>query len=202
MTIQILIEKQMKTEKEYFRELGIKWRKSLPRYSDEELLKAFPEAGEIISEKIKEAKKDYQAQKKLIKEILKDYEDREDKWFIEEYIKVFLMEDLLEYERRVKKLEFFNHPCSTKNGLSEIEIQRAREYPILEVAEKFFEIQESGSRYKALCPFHNEKNPSFFIFPETNRFYCFGCHEKGDVIKLTMALYGISFIDAVKMLQN
>ena len=191
------------TEKEYFRKLEREWRKSLPRYSQEELLGIFLKAKEIISEKNKETKKEYKSQKNLIKNILEIYDNQEDKWFVEEYIKVFLIDNLLKYERRLRKLQLFNNSnLKVKNDIGDIEIQIAREYPILEVAEKFLEIQKTGSRYKALCPFHKEKTPSFFIFPDNNKFYCFGCHEKGDVIKLAMALHGINFIDAVNMLQN
>lgn len=192
-----------KTEKEYFRELEKDWRKSLLKYSKKELVEMFPESKKNISEKIREIKREHRSQKDLIKNVLGIYEGHKDAWFGDEFIKVFLMGDLLKYERRLRNLEYFNNPYSkAKNKLNDIEIQRAREYPILEVAEAFLKVQKSGSRYKALCPFHEEKTSSFFMFPDNNRFYCFGCHEKGDVIKLTMALHGINFIDAVKMLQN
>jgi len=45
------------------------------------------------------------------------------------------------------------------------------------------QIQRSGKYYKALCPFHGEKTPSFFIYPEKKRYHCFGCGATCDAIK-------------------
>ncbi|MCX6762583.1 MAG: CHC2 zinc finger domain-containing protein [Candidatus Moranbacteria bacterium] len=63
-------------------------------------------------------------------------------------------------------------------------------------------MRHSGRNFISLCPFHNEKHASFYIYPETNTFHCFGCQENGDVIKLTMHLHGTDFQGAVQMLQN
>lgn len=62
------------------------------------------------------------------------------------------------------------------------------------------QLRKTGVRFIALCPFHNEKHPSFVVFPETNTFYCFGCGEHGDAIKLTMELEGVDFKQAVRIL--
>jgi len=70
------------------------------------------------------------------------------------------------------------------------------------LARSKLELMQSGGNFISLCPFHNEKTPSFYIYPESNKFYCFGCQAKGDVITLTMALHGIEFKEAVGMLQN
>ena len=51
----------------------------------------------------------------------------------------------------------------------------------------------------ALCPFHSEKTPSFKIFPD-QRYKCFGCGERGDVIDFIQKMYGLSFPDALKHL--
>ena len=58
------------------------------------------------------------------------------------------------------------------------------------------ETKKSGTRYIGLCPFHDEKTPSFFIFPG-NRFYCFGCHAKGDAATFIMMMYGCTFPEAL-----
>jgi len=59
-----------------------------------------------------------------------------------------------------------------------------------------------GKHFKACCPFHNEKTPSFSINPERGFAYCFGCHEHGDVIKLYEKLEGVDFKEAVKALAD
>ncbi len=61
------------------------------------------------------------------------------------------------------------------------------------------ELKRSGTRKVGLCPFHTERTPSFFVFPN-NRFYCFSCNSKGDVIDFVQRLHGLSFKDALKYL--
>lgn len=56
--------------------------------------------------------------------------------------------------------------------------------------------------YKALCPFHNEKTPSFSVSSNKQIWYCFGCEEGGDVISLTSKILNISAIDACKYLND
>jgi DNA primase len=54
-------------------------------------------------------------------------------------------------------------------------------------------LTRKGPRYWGLCPFHNEKTPSFSVNPERQLFYCFGCHTKGDKIAFVMQYYHLSF---------
>ena len=61
------------------------------------------------------------------------------------------------------------------------------------------ELKQAGNRYVGLCPLHQEKTPSFFVFPN-NRWKCFGCHEAGDAIDFVRRLHGLSFPDALKHL--
>jgi len=58
---------------------------------------------------------------------------------------------------------------------------------------------QSGNRYAALCPFHNDKSPSFVIYPDGG-FKCFGCGEHGDVVDFVAKIDGLSPIDAAKQL--
>ena len=50
----------------------------------------------------------------------------------------------------------------------------------------FVDLKRTGTNVKGLCPFHNEKTPSFTVFPATQSFYCFGCGAGGDVITFIM----------------
>ncbi|HEX8730090.1 MAG TPA: CHC2 zinc finger domain-containing protein [Ktedonobacterales bacterium] len=58
----------------------------------------------------------------------------------------------------------------------------------------------SGARLVALCPFHEERHPSFTIFPESQRWWCFGCQRGGDVIEFVRLLEGFGFREAVERL--
>jgi DNA primase len=60
--------------------------------------------------------------------------------------------------------------------------------------------RRSGSEYAGLCPFHNEKTPSFTVNDKKSFFYCFGCHEKGDAVGFVMKTEGMSFPEAVEKL--
>ena len=55
-----------------------------------------------------------------------------------------------------------------------------------------------GGSLKGLCPFHDEKSPSFHVSPERGFYHCFGCHESGDAIKFVQRTEGLDFIEAVR----
>ncbi len=71
---------------------------------------------------------------------------------------------------------------------------------IVDVAGDYVQLKRSGSRFKGLCPFHNEDTPSFSIDPEKNLYYCFGCGNGGDVFKFVQEIEGVGFLEAVRML--
>lgn len=66
----------------------------------------------------------------------------------------------------------------------------------------YITIKKAGRTPKALCPFHNEKSPSFVIYPETQSYYCFGCGKGGSVYDFIMEYENIGFIDAVRFIAN
>lgn len=81
------------------------------------------------------------------------------------------------------------------------QIDRARKTNIVEVAETLgLEVRRRGRNFVALCPFHVEKTPSFTLYPDRNRFYCYGCQASGSVIDLYMALTEKGFKETVKEL--
>lgn len=60
------------------------------------------------------------------------------------------------------------------------------------------ELKKSGRSYRGLCPFHQEKSPSFYVWAETRRFKCFGCQAGGDAISFVQRLLGKPFVDTVR----
>ena len=86
---------------------------------------------------------------------------------------------------------------------SEDIIEQVRtENDIVEVIGDYVKLQKKGSSYFGLCPFHNEKSPSFSVSPNKQMYYCFGCGEGGDVINFVMRIENLDFMDAVKLLAN
>lgn len=69
---------------------------------------------------------------------------------------------------------------------------------IVDVIGSRIKLKRSGSDYKACCPFHHEKTPSFIVSPSRRSFHCFGCGVHGDIFKFAMLSDGMSFKDAVK----
>jgi twinkle protein len=66
----------------------------------------------------------------------------------------------------------------------------------------FIATKQKGNNHLALCPFHNERTPSFTVFKENNSYKCFGCGKSGDVFSFIKETKNISFIESVKMVAN
>ncbi|MFQ5896084.1 MAG: DNA primase [Nitrospinota bacterium] len=80
-------------------------------------------------------------------------------------------------------------------------IERIRQgAPIEEVVGEYVALKREGSRLKALCPFHQEKTPSFFVNPRLGIFKCFGCGAGGNVFHFLMRHEGMSFVEAAEHL--
>lgn len=73
---------------------------------------------------------------------------------------------------------------------------------IVEVIGGYVELQKAGANYKAKCPFHNERTPSFTVSPARGSFYCFGCHAKGDIFSFIEQYEGADFKQALKQLAD
>ena len=73
---------------------------------------------------------------------------------------------------------------------------------IVAIIGDYVDLKKSGNSYKGLCPFHNEKTPSFTVDDKKQLFHCFGCGEGGDVVSFIMHKEGLSYIDSMKYLAN
>lgn len=73
---------------------------------------------------------------------------------------------------------------------------------IEEVISSYIKLDQSGANFKAKCPFHNEKTPSFFVSKERGNYYCFGCAAKGDIFTFVQEFEGLDFKGALKMLAD
>lgn len=71
---------------------------------------------------------------------------------------------------------------------------------IVDVISGYVKLQKKGSNYFGLCPFHNEKSPSFSVSPQKQMYYCFGCGAGGNVITFVMEYENYSFPEALKLL--
>jgi DNA primase len=71
---------------------------------------------------------------------------------------------------------------------------------IEDLVSQYIPIKKAGRHFKALCPFHKERTPSFYISPERQLAYCFGCHKGGDHFKFVEEMEGLDFRGALKFL--
>lgn len=73
---------------------------------------------------------------------------------------------------------------------------------ILDVVSTYIRVEKSGNQYKARCPFHNEKTPSFYISPARGSYHCFGCSKGGDIFSFIEEIEHIPFREALKLLAD
>jgi len=71
---------------------------------------------------------------------------------------------------------------------------------IVDIISEYVHLKPAGKGFKGLCPFHEEKTPSFMVSPEKQLFHCFGCGEGGNVFTFIMKYEKVTFFEAVKML--
>lgn len=71
---------------------------------------------------------------------------------------------------------------------------------ILETIGRVVTLKKGGKSYQGLCPFHQEKTPSFHVYPESQRYHCFGCQKDGDLLNFVQDYYNVSFKEAITRL--
>ena len=87
--------------------------------------------------------------------------------------------------------------------IDEASIERLRNsIDIVDVISNYIELKKSGANYKANCPFHGEKTPSFVVSPQKQIFHCFGCGIGGDAIKFVMEFEKLSYPEAIEKLAS
>jgi DNA primase len=93
------------------------------------------------------------------------------------------------------------YPGMTDVDLSRDSVARVREAAdILDVVGDHVRLKKRGRGWEGLCPFHEEKTPSFSVDPDKGLYYCFGCHQGGDVFKFVMQVEHLSFPETVERL--
>lgn len=181
------------------------WQKSIQRLTDKELLAIFPEAKQVIPEKINEWGQKRVEFSDIIKKKLTliKYKivDEFSRWFWREWIKVNEGQELLKVDAhisRLKRLLFVASGRIPKKGITDEMMQQALTVPIENIIDT--QLRRSGKALVGLCPLHQEKTPSFFVYPESNSFYCYGCNQGGNVINFVRLLHSYSFKEAVQYL--
>ena len=73
---------------------------------------------------------------------------------------------------------------------------------IVQIIGEYIPLKKAGANWKANCPFHNEKSPSFMVNAEKQFWHCFGCSKGGDVFSFLQEMEGLDFPEALKILAD
>ena len=88
-------------------------------------------------------------------------------------------------------------------GIHDEDLQRVKvESDLAGIVSQYVALRKVGQRFSGLCPFHNEKTPSFSVNAEEGFFYCFGCQKSGDAITFVREIEHLDFVGAVEWLAN
>ena len=180
----IEIEKEWKT---FYEDAELEWKDS--QLSRDERAKIFLEDGVVTEAQVFEWRRQW---------YLQQYEESVRKYFEAEkdgYEKNILTRYKARVNQSKEVYEIFTYRPYDDKSIKDEEINRARERNIGD----FIKLDSRGF---AICPFHNERTPSFHVHSRWNRFYCFGCGAKGDVIEFIRKQNGFGFKEAVKYLIN
>ncbi len=195
-------------EQEWLSDLEQQWRESQPRFTDRQLLDIFseikPELPKFIDAREIEDRNLQIRIGSQITAIYNEYKELGDRIIARETLKTGLGQDMYSNRKQLSRLRRLQNLASgdtgKKGGVSDQDIKAALDVPI----ETLFEgrLRKTGKTLTGLCPFHQEKHSSFYIYPATNSYYCFGCNCGGNSINFTINLNGLNFVSAVKFLTN
>jgi len=181
------------------------WKNSI-RIKDQELLEIFPEAKPVLPQLLNEWQNKRSA---LTKELNRKLQitklgasNESDRFFWTEWFKFKYRDEISEADKNVSRLKRLIALSNNDSRISsnENQIENALTVPISSVIQ--IKLRKSGNKLCGLCPLHNDKSPSFFIYPESNSFYCYGCNKGGNVINLVRFLHNYTFPEAIKFLNN
>ncbi len=196
----------------YLNNLGEKYKASQPMYAMRELIEFFTprELLPMFEAKLEEALIE---KEQIIKELREkligaaDINNLEDKAFYKDLLRSIwqkkwkdINNEVTHWEGLIKMAKgAIENTSAETQVMREKTIRQAKQVPI-EALPYFSKLTKTPKGYVTNCPLHQDNHPSFYIYTDTNSFYCFGCNQGGDVIKLVMLIEQLPFQEAVRYL--
>lgn len=143
--------------------------------------------GEGIKEKIKKLKNEFNL-------ACEDFRIFRKLWENGESLKLLMWIEIGEALDKMEQPEIVKPQY--KNRLNADEV--AERVNIVEIIGNYIQARRSGRYFKTVCPFHTEKTPSMVIYPETNSWYCFGCHKGGNIFHFIQEIEKCNFREALE----
>ena len=178
------------------------------RLTDKQIAANFPDAfkpsGDVerLLNEYHTLREDRYAEAILADLLLKDTPNNEELQLELRLEKLTLVEELVKLNKHLNRLKRLKNLAEGRKpapgGITELMIQTAKAVPCESLIEQ--ELKQYGSKLRGLCPFHDDKNPSFEINLDTNKWKCWSFCGSGDSIDLCMKLNQCSFAEAVKAL--
>ncbi|MSU54529.1 MAG: hypothetical protein EXS48_01655 [Candidatus Staskawiczbacteria bacterium] len=188
---------------QYIRDLEKEYYRSLKKYSIKEWADIFPEASEVLREKIIETTEDIgSALARIENSYHHSLREPEIAPICEATAEIIFESELVPLKRRLKRLTYQHYILTGKKQDKEkIDIESLKERIDLKsiIEEYGIRLRKSGKSWLGLCPFHNEKNPSFSV--SAKYFHCFGCQKSGDVFSFVQEIEGVDFKEALNKLK-
>lgn len=128
---------------------------------------------------------------------------KKDKFFFE----TFILPMIDDYQKQIRKFNWLKRKVITYNKAKfekqHIDIDSLlKSVDLVDLVGRYVELRKNGKEYKGLCPFHDEKTPSFFVNKEKGVYHCFGCGAKGNAIRFLMEQENLDFEQAIHELKN
>jgi hypothetical protein len=192
-------------QEDYYLEQEKIWRKTLPRLSPFELLNNYPEIIPSLPTILTECEESKRAvERSVLSKLIKARTS--ERITLSWSLALEEGEKIVKLGEQIKLLTWLIHlsqPHNTNSRKRYTDLSVAKDMalqvPLAQLVS--VDVKRKGKNYTCHCSLHNEKTPSFTIFPN-NRWYCFGCNEGGDSISFVMRTKKCSFVEAVNYLTN
>jgi hypothetical protein len=134
-----------------------------------------------------------------LRDIKTECSDEMYQYYWRKWLAVTLGEELQTIDGHIarlsRQLQLIKGKPTLKGVVTQALIELARNFPVEELLNQQF--RRSGHNLVGLCPFHDERTPSFYIYTDSNTGWCFGCNKGGDAISVYILVHDCSFKEAV-----